>query len=68
MRERELRERDARYREDLMRRERDAASRGGGPPPPGPGQHAQEPRQGSNGSSMDWANAVRHQAERWPQR
>jgi serine/arginine repetitive matrix protein 2 len=68
IREREMRERDARYREEVMR-EREAASRGGGPPPPtGPAQHAQNQRQGSSASNVDWANMARQQQERWQQR
>ncbi|KAF2715338.1 hypothetical protein K504DRAFT_365471 [Pleomassaria siparia CBS 279.74] len=69
-REREMRERDmqrdARYREDLMRRERETAARGA--PPLGPGQHAPDQRQVSDRSSMDWTRAVRPPPpERWQQ-
>jgi serine/arginine repetitive matrix protein 2 len=67
-RERNIRERDPRYREELMRG-REAASRGGGPPPPtGPTQHVQDQRHGSNASNVDWANSARQQQERWQQR
>jgi hypothetical protein len=62
LREREMRDRDARYGHEMLRRD----SRLPGPHPPPP-QQAHHEQRASHGGPMDWTNAVPRQQERWQQ-
>lgn len=63
-RDRELRERDARYGQEMMRRDSRIS---GPPPPPPPPQQPHHEHRASHGGPMDWTSAVPRQQDRWPQ-
>ncbi|KAF2272739.1 uncharacterized protein EI97DRAFT_199666 [Westerdykella ornata] len=65
LRNEELRDGGARYRDEMMRRE---GGMSGAPPPPPPPTVPQQPQhehRGSHGGPMDWASAVPRGHERW---